>query len=268
MTISIYRSNTEIEANLNIILNLLENKTAKVYDKHQNNDIDDIDGFGMQIFCRIIKSLRTLLSICTSSKDYPVANNVLRMIADSVSVYKLIYTSKDHDEKLFRHYLYILDGLSTRNSLMQCDLDNNDKMNQDDFIRLKKKYESTRQSDEGAIKYCKEKLNNHIYSKTYPEFHIQSVENYNWRYKDTVYKKNVNKNRYSWEELYKLLNIPNNIPSFISSYLSQFAHGFCMSNILLDESDEIFTPILSFAFVFAGILKNEFEHQYSKYITI
>lgn len=243
---------------LEFIVEVIERKLQTTQYKHQSNNIDDIDGFGLQIFDKILTSLKTLISICNKSKDYPAACNLLRMIADSLSTYKLIYSSKDIEEKKFRHYLYVLDGITSRKKLMQNDISNDGTLSVNEFKQLLKQYESTRQSDNDAIKHCNEKLNNHIYSQNYPEFHKLSINKCNWRYKDKV-SSSINKNRYSWGDMYRLLGLPNYFISFISLHLSQYSHGLCVSNLIHPKGENDFTPILSFGIIFAGKLINEID---------
>ena len=77
------------------ILSLLEYETQWLIKSHTTNNIDDIDGFALQIIAKCLKSLRTLSVICTSCEDYPSANSVLRMVIDSIAVYNIVYANLD-----------------------------------------------------------------------------------------------------------------------------------------------------------------------------
>ena len=48
---------------LEFIVEVIERKLQTTQYKHQSNNIDDIDGFGLQIFDKILTSLKTLISI-------------------------------------------------------------------------------------------------------------------------------------------------------------------------------------------------------------
>lgn len=238
------------------ILSLLEYETQWLIKSHTANNIDDIDGFALQIIAKCLKSLRTLSVICTSCEDYPSANSVLRMVIDSIAVYNIVYANLDIEERRYRHYLYIKDSIATRLSLMEEKIENTGGISEEEFAELQKQYEDTAASDRLVLQHCDEILYKHSYSSLYPEFHRQSLVNSNWRYKEKVYKSNVNKNRYSWEDLYVSLDSRKDIYTFISSHLSQFVHGLCVSNIAIDETTKNSAAILSFGIVAAGKLRD------------
>ena len=84
---------------LTSILSLLDIKTQWLLRLHTVNNIDDIDGFALQIINKCLTSLKTLSTICTLCKDYPSANTVLRMVIDSISVYNIVYATSDAEER-------------------------------------------------------------------------------------------------------------------------------------------------------------------------
>ena len=62
-------------------------------------------------FCYLrLKSFDTLIKVVVEHKDYVSANCLLRMLGDSVAVFRLIYGEKDKDLLLLRHALYVIDG--------------------------------------------------------------------------------------------------------------------------------------------------------------
>lgn len=241
---------------LTSILSLLDIKTQWLLRLHTVNNIDDIDGFALQIINKCLTSLKTLSTICTLCKDYPSANTVLRMVIDSISVYNIVYATSDAEEREYRHYLYVKDSITARMSTMEEKLENNGSISAEDFDKLQKQYEDTTKSDRAVVQYCDSILSKHTYSGLYPEFHQQALEHCNWRYKDKVFRSKVNKNRYSWEELYILFDSRKDIQTFISTHLSQFVHGLCVSNIAIEESEENFAALLSFGLVAAGKLRD------------
>ena len=238
------------------ILSLLEYETQWLIKSHTANNIDDIDGFALQIIAKCLKSLRTLSVICTSCEDYPSANSILRMVIDSIAVYNIVYANLDIEERRYWHYLYIKDSIATRLSLMEEKIENTGGISEEEFAELQKQYEDTAASDRLVLHHCDEILSKHSYSSLYPEFHRQSLVNSNWRYREKVYKSNVNKNRYSWEDIYVSLDSRKDIYTFISSHLSQFVHGLCVSNIAIDETTKNSAAILSFGIVAAGKLRD------------
>ena len=60
-------------------------------------------------FCYLrLKSFDTLIKVVVEHKDYVSANCLLRMLGDSVAVFRLIYGEKDKDFLLLRHALYVI----------------------------------------------------------------------------------------------------------------------------------------------------------------
>lgn len=244
---------------LNISICLLEYKIDNLCKYHTINNIDDIDGFACQIAKKMVKSMRTLLAVCNRDKDYAVANSIIRMLADNMATFKLIYCQNEQNEKIYRHYLYILDGVSSRMKLLPETIQNDGKITKEEYTQLSKQIKDIRDSDLKAIEHCEQILNTHKYAIEYPEFHAQTMKYKNWKYKTLSYTKNSNQNKYSWSEFYQLIDDRPTIQSFISGHLSQFVHGLCISNLSLNETEEDFYPIISFGICISGLLLNELK---------
>lgn len=244
---------------LNITICLLEYKINQLCKQHTNNNIDDIDGFACQIAKKMVKSMRTLLAVCNRDKDYAVANSIIRMLADNMATFKLIYCQNEQNEKTYRHYLYILDGVSSRVKLLPETILNDGKITKDEYAQLSKQINDIRNSDLKAIEHCEQFLNSHRYATEHPEFHAQTIKNKNWKYKTLSCTSNPNQNKYSWSEFYQLIDNRIDIQSFISSHLSQFVHGLSISNLSLCETEEDFYPIVSFGICIGGELLNELK---------
>lgn len=246
-----------------MLICLLEYKVHHLRDGKTENTIDDIDCIAMQMASKILKSLRTLVSVCTTNFDYASACALLRMVADNISVYTLIYANHDSTELEYRHYLYVLDGLSVRESLMKDEIEDNGHISKEDLQNLKLQYSSTRSSDQLSKDFCINKLNKHIYATEYPQFHKQSISNRNWKFKNKIEvandKKVKTENQYSWKELYSLLNLNKDIVSFFSSFLSQHIHGLILSNINTNEDQCNFEPIISIAISLLGCIQKDID---------
>ncbi len=64
------------------------------------------------------------------------------------------------------------------------------------------------------------------------------IKNCNWKYKkkdNFENKSERNKNRYSWQDLYKLSGLPEEVANIVAKEFSNFAHGISTS---LDHSQE------------------------------
>ena len=246
-----------------MLICLLEYKVHLLREGKTENAIDDIDCMAMQMASKILKSLRTLVSVCTINLDYASSCALLRMIADNIAVYRLIYANGDLTEQEYRHYLYVLDGLSMRESLMKDEIEDEGNISEEDFEKLKRQYSSTRSSDLSSKDFCIKKLNNHIYATQYSLFHEQSISNRNWKFKNKTAvaktKKVKVENQYSWKELYCLLDLKSDIESFFSSFLSQHIHGLILSNINTNEKQCDFEPIISIAISLLGCIQKDIE---------
>ena len=62
-------------------------------------------------FCYLrLMSFDTLIKVVLNNKDYLSANCILRMLGDSVAVFRLIYMEPDKYLLVLRHSLYVIDG--------------------------------------------------------------------------------------------------------------------------------------------------------------
>lgn len=244
-----------------LLMQIASDKIDTIVPTSSSLNVDDIDGFGLTILRKTVKMLNTLVFVCVRLQDYVVANAIVRMLADSLAVYRLIYASEDEDERIYRHYLYVKDGLSSRVDAMEHDLEYNGTISYEAFQALNDRYTDTRQSDKSVINHCNEILANHKYATLYPEFHRRTCteKSPNWKYKTLGSDKNAKDNQYRWKELYELLDKREDIIVCISSHLSQYIHGLCVSNILDDNDIEEFEPLLSFGMVFIGIINQELD---------
>lgn len=244
-----------------LLMQIASDKIDTIVPTSSSLNVDDIDGFGLAILRKSVKMLDTLVFVCVRLQDYVVANAIVRMLADSLAVYRLIYASEDEDERIYRHYLYVKDGLSSRVDTMEHDLVYNGTISYEAFQALNDRYTDTRQSDKSVINHCDEILANHKYATLYQEFHRRTCteKSPNWKYKTLGSDKNAKDNQYRWKELYELLDASTDVISCLSSHLSQYIHGLCVSNILDDNDIEEFEPLLSFGMVFIGIINQELD---------
>ncbi len=243
-----------------LLIHCANERLNKIMSIHPFSGVEDVGGFGLVILSKNLKLLRTLVAVCVYDQDYVVANAIVRMLADSMAVYKLIYAVEDEDEKTYRHYLYVKDGLSSRADSMKYDLVYNKDIPYEVFQALNDRYTTTRQSDEKVINHCDEILGNHRYATLYPEFHRRTcIESSNWKYKNLGSIQKTKNNQYTWKELYGLIDKRDDVVNCISSHLSQYIHGLCVSNIISNEDEGEFEPLLSFGMVFIGLINKELD---------
>ena len=121
---------------------------------------------------KIVRMFHDLEFMIKYNRDEVTARCVLRGILDSVTTYCFIYERKDVEDMLFRHYLYILDGLVTYNQCYIYGI----------FIKKDEKTYVDNFCNE-AIGQLKQILDEHPYSKMNNK-NAKTIINYaNWRYK-------------------------------------------------------------------------------------
>ena len=225
---------------LTMLICILEFKVHKLSIGKTDNAVDDIDVIAMQMTGKILKSMRTLILVCSIGRDYASACALLRIVADNISVYDLIYANTNPIEKEYRHYLYVLDGICLRESQMQKDIEDRGNITKEDLEKLQNQYKGTRDADSSIKQFCIDKLNNHTYAKVYPDFHEQCISNNNWKFKDTNFKKEIRQNQYSWKDLYSNLNLEDDVV-YLLGFISRLGFdivlfnpsgSFSLSNIL------------------------------------
>lgn len=198
----------------------------------------------------MLDTWKTIFLIYSDNHDYVSSCILSRNIVDNLATIYHIYMNPNENEKLFKHYLYVLDGILCRhkdypdyNKLV-----NNGRIPENEFAALIAQVKETNESDMLAKEFIIQQL------KTNPLYQDNQVindiiNNSNWRYKSlNISYKRGEKNQYSWKALYKKLN-PNPYFSVYASYLSVFVHGLSISNINLDNCDGLFEPILSLSII-------------------
>ena len=173
------------------------------------------------IMIKKIKNMfHSLHFLVEKTKDEVSARCLLRGLLDSMSVYCFIYQNADMDEVMFRHYLYLLDGLRT---YRDCIING---------VLIKKQLNSI-ETDfiDRALYSVKEKLCQHPYSATFNKAIVQDIiRDANWKY-ETI-EKNT-KTKYS--KIYKKIGFDANTANYFLKYNSQFVHGLCLSNTSLNN---------------------------------
>ena len=197
-------------------------------------------------------------------KDYGACCTLARSIADSLIAIKLIYQSTDIDEKVFRHYLYVLDGLILNKKLLNESLENNGRITDEEFQALSKQYDTARQRFSEGIDYCNGILQKHPYKTAFPDFFNAAIKSGSWKYKEKRVKDN-NKQVpcYSWEKLYSLIDDRPSIISMYSFFFSQFVHGLSISNMLGNNDADNFESLASCVVCLQGIVWDELKQNFN-----
>ena len=94
-------------------LSIMDSLSEYLSNKYTEASLDNPNHYKTIIIQKIVRMFHTLERLVEESQDEVSARCVLRGILDSVTTYCFIYQRDDRNEMMFRHYLYILDGLST-----------------------------------------------------------------------------------------------------------------------------------------------------------
>lgn len=234
---------------------LLDLILARLSQKYHSHNPDDIPSFTVTFARKLVRSFLTFYSV-SDMGDYVSTKALLRMLADNVAVFKLIYGCPDECEKEFRHYLYILDGVQSRLKALSKPYKRNDRISEEDYETLIQRISMASRSDENAIAFCRKKLLEHPYSQAFKDTAGEIISKKNWKYKRIEGKGNSNK--YSWPELYSAIHSSESASEYLS-FLSQYVHGLCFSNLQNSDESESADLDLTIGFFLAGTLLNQVE---------
>ena len=189
-------------------------------------------------FCYLrLKSFDTLIKVVVEHKDYVSANCLLRMLGDSVAVFRLIYGEKDKDLLLLRHALYVIDGCE-RNMAVLPEKDVSEGCLPDEELEeANKQIRLNREHRQRLMREAQEILDQSTLQNRDKDAFDKIVEDRNWKFKEFKFYKKKGSNQYKWQELYDLIDECKYFD--LLSYISQFAHGLSMSNLVIqiDESN-------------------------------
>lgn len=157
-----------------------------------------------------------------STLDEVSARCVLRCILDNVTAYSFVYQRKDLNDMLFRHYLYALDGWREyKKSVIPISEENEYKHKEDYACDI-------------VIKQIEEKLRNHTYYTQDETTSKSLIQNSNWKYESLQNPRSL-----KFGEMYTAVGFNNKSIEYLKGYLSQFAHGLCLSNRPIADSEQM-----------------------------
>lgn len=243
-----------------LMQNYLGMASRAINDKYKGTyPIDDLAAFEIGAYNRVITNLRSFKTLCLIGNDYNSCCTLARSIADSISALKLIYESNDPDEITFRHYLYILDGISQRLKLLPKSIINNGRITDKECEQLKNQCDKARRNSEDVISYCTSALLKHKYATKYPLFTKQAIQTKAWKYKNFELTNRGNIVGLSWKEMYAQLDSRESIISMYSNYFSQFVHGLSISCLPCINDEDNLDSIASVGVCLQGLVKKRIE---------
>ena len=260
--IKMFGPNASVFDSYKYMQTFLELITRNLPNRYPIVAIDNIDAVEAAIILKLIKNLSSFYDLCHTNANYNAASILCRAIVDGVAVLKLIYMNTDEEEREYRHFLYVLDGVRERAKLLEMDVRYNGHISLEEFKALEEQINNAKKNTNTTISFCESKLSQHPYSALHP-FHELVVKNAIWQFKKVGQTSNKCVPKYQWKEMYLLLDNREEIVSMYSNFLSQFVHGLSISNLLNFEEFENFECLLTIGVCLQGIIVNELMSRYN-----
>lgn len=180
-------------------------------------------------FCYIrLMSFDTLMKVVEMHHDHVSAKCILRMLADCIAVFRLVYLEPDENIRLLRHSLYVIEGCEKNLEILPEELDMNEgAVPEIELEYYKQGIRGDRDHRKRLMAEANELLDNSpLKGKDEAAFN-KIVEKRNWKFKSFE----VSTKSYSWADLYKMIDRIGKQNPF--SFLSQYVHGLSMSNLVI-----------------------------------
>lgn len=218
-----------------------QNTVSRLLKKYRNPSFEDIKGYVVCFCYQRTKSFSSFLQL-VQKNDYVSAHCILRMLADNVSLFRLIYLEKNANWRMLRHYLYVLDGGEKLKELWLSGFDDED--------------ETEKAYSEEMAGLCQEqidKLESLINASPLKEADNEAfnmiVNNRNWKFKDFC---SARKNQYSWKEMHQMIEDKDANDFDFFNFYSQFAHGLSMSNAYYNVDSKSYSMAIEDAIFLMG----------------
>lgn len=206
--------------------------------KYPDSSLDDTKHFETVIIAKIKRMFHSLELLSNGFDDEISARSILRTILDSVATYSFIYGRSDTKEKMFRHYLYALDGYRVyRDAVVLGVMEN----------RNRQSFEHVCNS---IINQIEEKLYNHVYSHKPNLVVSRIIKEADWKYVSLS-----NNDKYGFIDLYKMMGIEDITANYFQQFLSQFSHGLCLSNYYTSDAERLNRVLLESIIVADKMIK-------------
>ena len=222
--------------------------------------INDVPSYALEFCRKTLIQATTLVKVANEQEDYNTVCSLVRILADNVSTLKLIYDSENVEEKVLRHLLYVMDGMSIRfKGLIDRPKPYDGNIPKETYDALCIQVQKAKDNALDCINFCTNAIKDCADYSAKQQYYDELIKRRNWKFK-TIDKP---KETYSWKELYGKLDISDSEEMF--SYYSQYIHGLSISNIVLDDKDAFESP-WSFAFSLVGWIFNFLRKEYEPYI--
>lgn len=222
--------------------------------------VNDIPAYALAFIQKVLQQASTLVMVSREREDYNTVCALVRMQADNIAAINLIYNADDDEEKVLRHLLYVMDGVSARyNMLAGTTMSYDGKIPRETYDSLYEQVQGAIENAARSLAFCEREIKKRVVCAEHPSEVEALIKIRNWKYKAIEAPKKA----YTWKDMYEKLNIKRGIDMF--PYLSQYVHGLSVSNIVLNDSDDFDAP-LSFEACLLGWLLNYLRKVYEPHI--
>ena len=247
-----YSTHNRFLYSFNMYMNTVKT-VCKLYDNYA--PVNWLKGY-VAHFCYIrLKSFDTFFKVVVEHKDYVSACSLLRMLGDSVAVFRLVYMEPDTDLRILRHCLYVLDGCRKSLEVLPEENINEGALPDNELEDLNRQVKINREHRQRMISEVQEMLYKSLLKDKDEVAFNKIVEDCNWKFKEFKYYRKINTNQYKWRELYDMIGRCKHFDVF--SFFSQYAHGLSMSNLNAIPSQRVFDGIIG-----EGLALLELMNQY------
>lgn len=228
-----------------------------LHKKYNSHSLTDIDEDIISIILKITKMANSFHSVMIGNKDFVSANVILRSILESVSSFSMIYCKSDGDERLLRHFLYLIDGLRSESSFLKNNFKDIEPSKSESYEQTKKAIDTIIKNDSDEINLCIISIKKLDIYKSNKQPIDCLINNANWRYNEIPEKLE----RRSWKEIIHIgLGSPSDI---LEPYLSWYVHGLSITNYSLNE-EKIFDGLFKIAYQLIHKFNEEVDLLYAK----
>ena len=226
--------------------------------------VADIPSYALAFIKKVLVQASSLVMVAKARQDYNTVCAMVRMLADNVATFNLVYGCGDDEEKILRHLLYVMDGVSARHdTLVGHPMHYDGKIPREIYDALEKQVHGAIDNTAKCISFCEDEIKKRSTYQTYPEHIDKLINKKDWKFKQVG---QTQLKSYTWKEMYEKLDIKNGSEMF--PFLSQYVHGLSVSNIALNDPDDFDAP-LSFAVCLLGwlyfYLKKVYEPYFGEY---
>ena len=225
----------------------LESRIPNLESKYPLPNVEDPNSIEAHIILRLIQQCNTIGKTCMILQDTASAFTLCRSLLDSFCSLKQVYFCDNPEERIFRHYLYLLDGFSIWHKVLTNEVHNHGQIPAELAQQILHDAESMKSQLESCIDLCKKSIKQHPYYSRYQSFCDHAITETAWQYKSfELNPKGRKKVRtYSWKDLYRMLDSRKIISDTYSDFFSQFVHGLAVCSLFDTGNNDKSQMILS-----------------------